>query len=86
LPHFRDIAAFAGFAQKLTPTPFLSEFRGVPAWADHRCWDRPEPKPEAYQLWNYFQSVPTYVISVSRCYRQMDGWLIHLSSHYCVRV
>jgi len=33
----------------------------------------PGNKPEANQPWNYFQSIPTYAITVPKRHRQTDG-------------
>ena len=46
-----------------------------------------ETKPYCTQPWNYFQNIPTYVITVLEHYRWtvrwMDGWLkVWLSPHY----
>jgi len=57
---------------KLTPTLFHPNFWGVPVGPDRRCWGKPEQEPSANQPWNYFRSIPTYVITVPQCQRQTD--------------
>jgi len=47
---------------------------GVSVAPDRSWWGQPEHKPEANQRWNYFRSIPSYVITVPERHRQTEGW------------
>jgi len=71
LPRFGDIAGFCA----PDPTLFHPNFGGCYPYVgqDRRCWDQREQVPYAIRLWNYFRSIPTYVITVPERYRRTDG-------------
>jgi len=45
------------------PTLFHPNFGGVPVEPDRPCWGQCEQVPWAIRPWNYFRSMPTYVIT-----------------------
>jgi len=74
LHRFRDIADF--FCNKPL---FHPNFGGVPFGSDRRCRIQPEHLPWANLPWNYFRSIPTYVLNVAdrRTDRRTDDLLWH---------
>ena len=65
LHRFGDIAGF--LCSWVTPPRFHPNFRGVSVAPDRSCCGQPEHKPQANQPWNYFQSIPTCVITIHPC-------------------
>jgi len=66
------------FTQTQTIAP---QFWGCSVGPDRPCWGQPEHKPKAIRPWNYFRSIPTYVITVPKRYRQTDGRTDDMQSH-----
>jgi len=62
LHHFGDIARFSVLL--ITPL-FHPNFRGVPVARDCPCGDQCEQVPQAIRPWNYFRSIPIYVITAT---------------------
>ena len=57
----------------MTPLLFHPNFGGVFVGPDRRCWGQCEQVPWAIRPWNYFRSIPTYVITVPERHGQSDG-------------
>ena len=71
LHRFGDIAGFC--PDWVTPPLLYPNFRGVSVASDHPCWGEPEQKPYVIGPWNYFRSIPTYVITVRKRRGRTDG-------------
>ena len=52
------------------PHPYILPY--VPVASDHPCFGEPEQKPLAIRPYNYFRSIPTYVIMVPERYRRTE--------------
>ena len=55
-----------------SPPLFGRKFRGVPLRVDPWCLGCKERTSQANWRWNYFGSIPTYVITIHQRYRQTD--------------
>jgi len=73
LPLFRDISAFVRRKPFFsTPPIFGRKFRGVPLGVDPWCLGCKKRTSQANWRWNYFGSIPTYVITIHQRHRQTD--------------
>jgi len=51
---------------------FGPKFRGVPLGADPSCWGCKERTSQTNYCWNYFERIPTYVITIHQRHRRTD--------------
>jgi len=51
---------------------FWPKFRGVPLGADPSCWGCKERTSQANWWWNYFERIPTYVITIHQCHGRTE--------------